>query len=152
MNTFVFSEIDKREIHRVLDYAVQNLYDMDDLLDMKNGRATPPGENPNHLARIHFGQWVCYYLVDDPILGHSHHFHIKPDTKGQLPEKPLIDSLIKEFGIERPLLHSNIRTNHGDIPKNKPLEELLSEFGIVSNNIAKDKMFAETYIKIQVEK
>ena len=37
-----FFENERRQIRKVVDYAINNIYQTDDLLDMKNGEMTTP--------------------------------------------------------------------------------------------------------------
>jgi hypothetical protein len=109
-----FFENDRREIRKVVDYAQNYIYQTDDLLDMKNGEMETPSEDPERSVCVGEGRWICYYLVDHPNKGCCHYFHIKPDITGQLPDKPQLDYIVKEFGIERPLLDDHIKINHED--------------------------------------
>ena len=81
---------------------------MDDILDMMNGQMAVPGEGPNHLVLVPFGRWICYYLVDHPQYGRCHYFSFKPDASGKLPDKPVMEYVLKEFRIESPLLDKHI--------------------------------------------
>jgi hypothetical protein len=109
-----FFENDRREIKKVVDYAQNYIYQTDDLLDMKNGEMETPSEDPERSVRVGEGRWICYYLVDHPNKGRCHYFHIKPDITGQLPDKEQLDYIVKEFGIERPLMEDHIQINNED--------------------------------------
>jgi hypothetical protein len=109
-----FFENDRREIRKVVDNAQNYIYQTDDILDMMNNQLDTPGEDPQHTVRVGEGRWICYYLVDHPNKGRCHYFHIKPDITGQLPDKEQLDYIVKEFGIERPLLDDHLTINHKD--------------------------------------
>jgi hypothetical protein len=108
MEIHAFDENVKLQISKVIEYANLNIYSMDDLLDMKNGQMDVPGSNPEHLVLVPFGCWICYYLVDHPNRGMCHYFQIKPNATGKLPEMPDMEQILKEFGIESPLLDKHI--------------------------------------------
>lgn len=107
-----FFDHEIQQIRRVVDYAKDNIYKTDNILDMMNGQMETPGEDPRHSVRVGAGRWICYYLVDHPNKGRCHYFHIKPDISGELPDKPQLEYIVKEFGIDRPLLDENIKINN----------------------------------------
>src|SRR5688572_24687827 len=103
-----FFENERREIRKVVEYAKQYIYQLDDILDMMNGEMSTPGEDSGHTVRVGMGLWICYYLVEHPNKGRCHYFHIKPDITGQLPDKPEMEYILKEFGAENALLDEHI--------------------------------------------
>src|SRR5687767_4140682 len=103
-----FSDGDRRAIKNVVAYAKTNIFQSDDLLDMKNGEMITPGEDPGHVARVGLARWVCYFLVDHPNKGRCHYFQMKEDMLGALPDRPEMEDIVKEFGIDRPLLDDHI--------------------------------------------
>ena len=104
MSVLAFFENERRQIRKVVEYADTYIYTTDDLLDMKNGEVAVPGENPQHSVRLNDGRWICYFLVDHLNKGRCHYFQIQPDFLGNLPDKPELEYIVKEFGIENPLL------------------------------------------------
>ena len=113
-----FFEHERREIRKVVDYAQNYIYQLDDILDMWNGEMDTPSEHPGHSVRVGVGRWICYYLVDHPNKGRCHYFHIKPDISGELPDKPQMEYIVKEFGIESPLRDEYININNEDMVVN----------------------------------
>jgi hypothetical protein len=113
-----FFENERRQIRKVVNYAQNEIYQTDDLLDMKNGEKATPGEDPRHSVVVGVGRWICYYLVDHPIKGRCHYFHIKPDIAGELPDKPQMEYIVKEFGIESPLQDEHIKINNEEMVVN----------------------------------
>jgi hypothetical protein len=111
MKILAFDRIVRQQIKKVIDYAKLNIYTLDDLLDMKNGQMAVPGANPEHLVFVPIGRQFCYYLVDHPNDGLCHYFTFKPDASGSLPDKADIEQVLKEFGIESPLLDKHITTD-----------------------------------------
>ena len=103
-----FFESERQQIKKVVDYAQNYIYQTDDLLDMKNGEMATPGEDPKHSVLVGVGIWICYFLVDHPNKGRCHYFQIKRDLTGELPDKPKMEYIIKEFEIDEPLLDHNI--------------------------------------------
>jgi hypothetical protein len=108
MSVLPFFENERREIRKVVDYAIQNVYQLDDVLDMMNDQMDVPGTDPGHLVRISMGLWICYFLVDHPNKVRCHYFQIRPDIFGRLPDKPELEYIVKEFGIESPLLDEHV--------------------------------------------
>ncbi len=113
-----FFEEERQQIRKVVDYAKNNIYQTDDILDMMNGEMTTPSEDPRYLVRVGLGRWICYYLVDHPNKGRCHYFHIKPDISGELPDKPQMEYIVKEFGIDSPLLYEYIKINSEEMVVN----------------------------------
>lgn len=108
MSVLAFDENIRQQIRNVADYANLNIYQLDDILDMMNDQMAVSGERPEHLVLVPIGRWICYYLVDHPEHGRCHYFQIKPDASGKLPDKHTIEYIVKEFGIESPLLDKHI--------------------------------------------
>lgn len=113
-----FFENERRQIRKVVDYAQNYIYQTDDLLDMKNGEIATPSEDLAHSLLVGVGRWICYYLVDHPNKGRCHYFHIKPDVSGALPDKPQMEYIVKEFGINNPLLDEHINVNNEEMVVN----------------------------------
>ncbi len=113
-----FFENERQQIRKVVDYAKNYIYQTDDLLDMKNGEMTTPGEDPGHLVLVGGGRWICYYLVDHPNKGRCHYFDIKLDISGELPDKPQMEYIVKEFGIDNPLMDEHIKINNEEMVVN----------------------------------
>lgn len=107
-----FLENERRQIRKVVNYAQNNIYQTDDILDMMNGEMDTPSEDSSHLVLVGVGRWICYYLVDHPNKGRCHYFHIKPDISGELPDKPQLEYIVKEFGIDSPLLDDHIKIDN----------------------------------------
>lgn len=108
MSVFAFDYFIRQKIRKVIDYANDNIYQLDDILDMMNNQMEYPGTNPEHQVLIPIGRFICYYLVDHPIKGRCHYFQIKPDASGQFPDRKSLEYIVKEFGIEKPLLDEHI--------------------------------------------
>jgi len=107
-----FFEDERQQIRKVIEYAQNYIYQTDDILDMMNEERATPGEDPQHSVLVGVGRWICYYLVDHPNKGRCHYFHIKPDISGELPDKPQMDYIVKEFGIVSALLDEHIKINN----------------------------------------
>lgn len=108
MSVHLFNESIRREIKRVVEYANNNVYDVDDIIDMGINRKKVPGAMPEHLVRGPLGQWICYYIVDHPELRQCHYFSILPDTTGKLPDMQTLDYILKEYGANGTLLEEHI--------------------------------------------
>lgn len=116
--TLAFFENERQQIRKVVGYAENYIYQTDDLLAMKNGVMATPSEDPGHLVLVDVGRWICYYLVDHPNKGRCHYFHIKPDISGNLPDKPQLEYIVKEFGIDSNLLDEHIKINTEEMSVN----------------------------------
>lgn len=108
MSVFAFDNFIRQEIRKVIEYANDNIYQLDDLLDMMNDQMDTPGTKLEHQVLVPIGRWICYYLVDHPNKGRCHYFQIKPDVSGQFPDRPTLEYIVKEFGIKRLLLDEHI--------------------------------------------
>ncbi|MBD81170.1 MAG: hypothetical protein CL840_19790 [Crocinitomicaceae bacterium] len=106
MNIFPFNEPIKAQIKKVVNYSLENIYDIDDLLDMMNGHLEAPGSKPEHSIRINLGSWTCYYVVDHPEYGKCNYFQITPDLKGNFPDDSGLEYILSQFGIENPYLEN----------------------------------------------
>lgn len=108
MSMLAFFENERQQIRKVVEYGNNNIYQLDDILDMWNNEKITPSEIPEHLVLVSVGRWICYFLVDHPNKGRCHYFQIKPDFRGVLPDKDELEYIVKEFGIENPLLDNHI--------------------------------------------
>ncbi len=154
MEILSFDENIKQQIRKVVEYAKLNVYDMADLLDMKNGYLAVPGANPEHLVRVPYGRWICYYITEHKNEGRSHCFSIKPDIRGNLPNRPQIEQILKAYGIEGPLLDHHINIDKGSLPEMRQLNQLMNELEIDNpaqdNDDYIDKGLAQTDIIIPI--
>lgn len=108
---YSFFDNERRQIRKVVDYAQKYIYQTDDLLDMKNGEMATPGEDSGHLVFVGDGLWICYFIVDHPNKGRCHYFQIINKISGDLPDINELKYIIKEFGIDRPLLDEHVKIN-----------------------------------------
>lgn len=108
MSVSAFFENERQQIRKVVDYANHNIYQLDDILDMMNNEKITPSEIPEHVVLVGIGRWICYFIVDHPSKGRCHYFQIKADAWGQLPDKPELEYMVKEFGIENYLFDKHI--------------------------------------------
>lgn len=108
MSILAFDEFIRQQIRKVIDYSKLSIYQTDDILDMMNSQMAVPGTIPEHQVLVPIGRWICYYLVDHPNKGRCHYFQIKADASGKLPDKPTLEYIVKEFGIDKPLLDEHI--------------------------------------------
>ena len=118
MSVIAFFENERQQIRKVVDYANVNIYQLDDILDMMNNQKITPSEMPEHIVFVGIGRWICYFLVDHPNKGRCHYFQIMPDISGELPDKPQMEYIVKEFGIESPLMDEHIKINNEDVVVN----------------------------------
>ena len=109
MSVLAFDNFIRKEIRKVFDYANDNIYKLDDILDMMNNQMDNPGTIPEHLVLVPIGRFICYYLVDHPNKGLCHYFQIKPDASDQFADRPTLEYIVQQFGIESPLLDSHIK-------------------------------------------
>ena len=113
-----FLENERRQIRKLVDYANNYIYQTDDILDMMNGEVYTPSEDARHSVVVGDGRWIFYFLVDHPNKGRCHYFQIKPDILGELPDKPQMEYIVKEFGIDSPLLDEHIKINNEEMVVN----------------------------------
>lgn len=50
---FAFNRFLKHQVKQVIQHATENVYNIDNLLDMKNGQMPVPGDDTRHLIRAH---------------------------------------------------------------------------------------------------
>ena len=51
-----FFENERRQIRKVIDYARNNIYQTDDILDMMNGEMANPSEDSGHMVLVGVGR------------------------------------------------------------------------------------------------
>ena len=108
MSEMIFDNVTRMQIGRVIEFARDNVYKVDDILDMMNGDLINPESLPEHLVLVPIGQWICYYLLEHPTKGHCHYFKIKSDATGKLPDMDRINYILNVFGIEHKLQNQDI--------------------------------------------
>lgn len=100
MSILILDDKSRAEIKRVLDYAEEHVYTMDDLLDIYNKAAEPPGYFPGFNCVINDYRIVFTYEMQNP--GKMRHISISM-ANGKLPTIEAVEIIIKEFGYENPL-------------------------------------------------
>lgn len=112
MNLFPFDRTVKSQIRKVVDFAHSNIFQVDDILDMMNDQMIIPGNKSEHLVLVPIGRWISYYLLEHPVHGRCHFFQIKRDASGQHLDKPSMEYIVKEFGVDTVLLDKHIRMDN----------------------------------------
>lgn len=107
-----FFDHERQYIKKLVDFASHNIYQLDDLLDMMNNEMATPSEDSRHVVVVGHGRWICYFIVDHPNKGRCHYFQIKSGFPGPLPDKEELDYIVKEFGIDKPLLGKHISVDN----------------------------------------
>jgi hypothetical protein len=114
MKILPFDQITLEQIELIVQYSNENVYQIDEVLDMMHDPMPLPGEHSNHLVLFPIGQWVYYYIVDHPQHGYCHYFQIRTDARGNLPDKARIEYIMTEFGITQPLQDHHFRINQAE--------------------------------------
>jgi hypothetical protein len=103
MRALLIDEITRKKIADVIRYAEENVYSMDDLLDMINGQLRPPGDDVFRVIVIPIGYRTVYSL-EDQASGMCRHISISVPNSGKLPSIPAVQMIIKEFGFKNDLV------------------------------------------------
>lgn len=107
-----FFDDERQDIKRLVDFASNNIYQTDDLLDMMNDDMATSSEDSRHAVVVGQGRWICYFIVDHPNKGRCHYFQIKSGFPDPLPDKEELDYIVKEFGIGTPLMDAHINVEN----------------------------------------
>jgi hypothetical protein len=99
MRAMVIDDNVKRDLERLAAYAEKHVLSMDELLDMVNKQAPPPGDNKNFVVEIPFGYRVVYTIEDQPA-GKVRHLSVSVDKKGKLPSITAVEEIMRMIGFK----------------------------------------------------
>lgn len=106
----VLDETAKDKIREIKQYAENNPYSMDDLLDIMNGAQEPPGNNAFFSCYIPQGFSVVY-TIENQVEGPLRRMSIS--CNGGLPPVPAVEMLMQEFGFENELQNCFLHMENG---------------------------------------
>lgn len=95
-------------IKKVRDYAENNPFTKSKLLLIGEGKAPPPGDDPNYRCNLNFG-YSCVFTLDqatdrdtqEPIW--VRHLSVSVDESNKWPNEQAVSFLMKEFGFRQQL-------------------------------------------------
>lgn len=94
----------KAEIARVKAHAEANFITFDEMKAKAEAEVPPPaiGDDPNFSCQLKFGYRVTFSVEKQP-MGWCHHISVSVDEKGKYPNEAAVTTIMKEFGMTKPL-------------------------------------------------
>jgi hypothetical protein len=99
MRPMVIDDNVKRKIERLAAYAEAHILSMDELLDIVNKQAPPPGDNKNFVVEIPVGYRVVYTIEDQPA-GKVRHLSVSVDKVGKVPSITAVQEIMRMIGFK----------------------------------------------------
>lgn len=96
------------KIHRVMRYAEENIYSIDDLLDMKNGELPVPGDVPQRICTIPLEYRVVYSIEQHPGTMAKHISISVGKEEGRFPSIEAVGHIMSLFGFKSDIVKKNV--------------------------------------------
>lgn len=91
---------ERKRIQALRVYAEKHFYTMKMLEEVRDGKLSPPGDDPNFVIELSFGYRIVY-TIESQILGMCRHISISVDTPGKVPSPMAVQMIIEEFGFRQ---------------------------------------------------
>jgi len=95
---FLIDDNLREKMQALKENAEANIFSMDDLLDIENDCAEPPGNRPGFAVLVPIGYCVCFSIEDQPA-GYVRHLSVSVDAAGKLPSPFLVEKVMKLLGF-----------------------------------------------------
>jgi len=87
------------DIAKVVKYANEHKFTIDQMKLLMAGDIEPPGDNPDYMLYINNGYRVVYSLEEQPI-GWCHHISISVDKEKKYPHGIATQMIMGAFGMD----------------------------------------------------
>lgn len=101
----------RSQLASLVRHAEKNVFSMDDLLDIYNGRMTPAGDMEGFSRNLPFGYRVVYSIEEQPA-GRIGHLSVSVDEDDKLPNVTVVKEIMKLVGFTRELEDSVVWMEH----------------------------------------
>ena len=100
MRPLIIDNITKVEAEELKNFAEDNIFNTDRMLDVKNGAAKPAGDDPNYVMNIKSGYRIVYSVEQ---LGERmfDHMSISVNDKEAMPNPIAVDEILDLFGFDK---------------------------------------------------
>lgn len=102
LRPLIITEIERANILRVREYALQHPVSYQELLLLMKGELAPVGDNPNHACRLPVG-YRCVFSIEEQAAGKIRHLSVSVSEAGKYPNEYSIDMIAHEFGFQHRL-------------------------------------------------
>lgn len=99
---FVIDEAFINSMKELSDYAENNHFTMDDLLDVYNNQLSPAGDHTEYTRILPFGYKVVFTIEEQPA-GNVRHLSMSVDEDDKLPNEIVIREVMKQLGFGKPM-------------------------------------------------
>lgn len=99
MRALIIDEAIKNTAAAVVKHAEENVFSMDDLLDISNGSAKSVGNRDGFTFEIPMGYKVVY-SIENQVKGKLRHLSVSVDTPGKTPHPQAVSEIMKLVGFE----------------------------------------------------
>lgn len=99
MRPFIIDEEVRLKLSDLSRHAEENIFSMDDLLDIKNGAAPPAGDREGFSVSLPFGYKVVFSLDGLPT-GASRHLSVSIPEPNKLPSVEVVSEIMALLGFK----------------------------------------------------
>lgn len=92
----------KEQIAKVIDHAKQNIFSVDDLLDVMNKEISKAGDSEGFTVVIPVG-YTCVFSYENQPIGLARHLSISVDEPDKMPNVESVKEIMNQFGFESEL-------------------------------------------------
>jgi len=119
MRPLIIDSIAKEKIAKVIDHAKQNIFSVDDILDVMNKEKSKAGDSEGFTVVIPIG-YTCVFSYENQPIGLARHLSISVDEPHKMPNVESVKEIMNQFGFESVLAQcivgiENIDESHSAI-------------------------------------
>lgn len=108
MRVLIIGEEERQRIKEIREYAENNPFSFDDILDIKNGHEPAPGDIDKFAFRLPGGIRVVFTIDEQPLKNGAgftkvRHISLSVPVKDKLPSPEACELILVEFGFKNKL-------------------------------------------------
>lgn len=107
MRPLIISDVEEKEIVRVVAYAREHVISTQALYDIRDGRRASPDMQEEFTCFIPIG-FKCVFTLDQQPHFLARHLRVSVDVEGHWPSHEAVDLLAKEFGFQHPVASEKV--------------------------------------------
>lgn len=111
----------KEVLAELIDNAEKNIFTVDDLMEIKNGKAPAPGDRKGFACYLDFGFRVVFSIEQHP-QGRVRHLSVSVHGTG-LPNPAAVEEIMKHLKFENPM--ENCKVDIEKLPENRQAIEVI---------------------------
>lgn len=100
----IIDDTTREKIAEIVEFAENNPFSLDDILDCQNGQMPPAGDMEGFSATIEVGYRIAYSIENQPA-GKVRHLSVSVNEDGHLPSPAAVEQIMMLIGFDGALSH-----------------------------------------------